>query len=108
MSEYNGGFGSRRKRNLKLIPDHERPNESVYRNTGWYNEPVPMMEEEDIEEVEEETTYEIEEVEVDDQSFSKDAEQPTELFIDGIKFVPKRKPKKELFMETHIRYTTYI
>jgi len=109
MNEYSGGFGSRRKRNLKLIPDHERPSESVYRNTGWHNEPVPLLEEEDIEVIEEETAYDIEDIEVEDQSFGKDAEQqPTELFIDGMKFVPKRKPKKELFMETHIRYTTYI
>lgn len=109
MNEYSGGFGSRRKRNLKLIPDHERPSESVYRNTGWHNEPVLQVGEEDIEEIEEETAYVIEEIEVEEQSFGKDTEQQsTELFIDGMKFVPKRKPKKELFMETHIRYTTYI
>lgn len=109
MNEYNGGFGSRRRRNLSLIPDHDRPSESVYRNTGWHNESIPQVEEEDIEGIEEETAYDIEEIEVEDQSFDRNAEQqPKELFIDGMKFVPKRKPKKELFMETHIRYTTYI
>jgi len=108
MGEY-GGFGSRRKRNISLIPENERTGESVYRNTGWHNEPVLQVEEEDIEVFEEETACDVEEIEVEDQSFGKDAEQqPKELFIDGVKFVPKCKPKKELFMETHIRYTTYI
>jgi len=90
MSEYSGGFGSRRKRNLNLLPEHERSSESVYRNTGWYNEPEPQVEEEDIKAIEEENTYDIEDIEVEDQSFGKDAEQqPTELFIDGTPYALK-------------------
>ncbi|WP_438316078.1 hypothetical protein [Sporosarcina sp. FA9] len=109
MNDNNGGFGSRRRRNLSLLPDHDRPSESVYRNTGWHNERVIQVEKEMIAEVAEETAYELEEIEVEDHLFDRDADQqPKELFIDGMKFVPKRKPKKELFMETHIRYTTYI
>lgn len=99
MDGYNG---IRRRRNIKLSWDQEEPLESVYKNPGWDND-EPKLEEdyEDVEQYEEDK--EIDE----DDSYEENRESNTFL-IDGKPFVPKQRSKKESFMDTHDRYTTYL
>jgi hypothetical protein len=100
-------YGTRRKRNIDMSRFYREDETKKYSATGWINE---KSEEDtelevDYEEVEEITEY--------DSDTDEDVEETSEegsgqYFIDGKQFVAKEKPKKALFMETHIRYTTYI
>ncbi|MED0665948.1 hypothetical protein P4T04_06405 [Bacillus badius] len=98
-----GYYGMRRKRNLKLLEDHERPNEFVHTNPAWDDEPEL---EEGYEEVEE--YYHSEDEPEDEEAEVYSDDSANGLFIDGKLFVPKKKRKKETFMDTHVRYTTYL
>ncbi len=102
MNDY---YGTRRRRNINLSWEQEGPVESVYTNPGWNKEPELEEEYEVIEEYEENNGI------IDDEEEYKMIEKDGH-YIDGKQFVPKELPtqqkKKESFMDTHSRYTTYL
>ena len=111
------GFNGRgRKRNIDLSRLDRNDNTTVHFNSGWNNEEeqtieVPELEEgyEEIEEVDN-TTEEIEMDECEEQEPVENFndEIHTGLSIDGKPFIPKQQIKKQSFMDTHVKLTTYL